>query len=69
MNGSERTKKFFEVYLVAPIVICFCIFLKLWKKNWKFHRLADIDITSGTPEIDLAQILADERAVQATRPW
>lgn len=69
MSGADRTKNFFEVYLAAPVVIAFYIFFKLWKKNWKFHRLADIDIVSGRREIDLAQILADERAVQATWPW
>jgi len=69
MSGSERTKNFFEVYLAAPVVICFYIFFKWWKRTWKVHRLRDIDITSGRREIDLAQILADERAAQASWPW
>jgi amino acid transporter len=68
MSSSERTKIFFEGYLAAPIVIAFYIGFKVWKKT-SIVRLKDIDVVSGRREIDLDQILADERAVRATWPW
>ena len=67
MSGAQRTKNFFEDYLAAPIVICFYIGFKLWKKT-PVRRLKDIDIYSGRREIDLDQVLADERVARANWP-
>jgi hypothetical protein len=67
LSGSERTKNFFEVYLAAPVVIAFYIGFKIWKRS-SVRRLKDIDIVSGRREIDLDQILADERAARASWP-
>lgn len=67
LSGSERTKNFFEVYLAAPVVIAFYIGFKIWKRS-SVRRLKDIDIVSGRREIDLDQILADERVARASWP-
>jgi amino acid transporter len=68
MSSSERTKIFFEGYLAAPVVIVFYLGFKIWKKT-SIRRIEDIDVASGRREIDLDQILAEERAVRATWPW
>lgn len=68
MTGGELVENFFEAYLAFPIVvICFIIF-KVVKKT-KFVSIRDIDVTSGRRELDLADILAEERAEQAAWPW
>lgn len=67
MSASEIAQSFFKAYLAAPIVITFYIFFKLWKKT-KIRRASEIDITSGRRELNLVEILAEERAVQAKWP-
>jgi amino acid transporter len=37
-------------------------------KKTKYKRIQDIDVTSGRREMDLASILAEERAIQANWP-
>lgn len=54
--------------MAAPVVIVFYIGFKLWKKT-SIKRIKDIDVISGRREIDLDQILADERAAWASWPW
>ncbi|KIX09858.1 uncharacterized protein Z518_00939 [Rhinocladiella mackenziei CBS 650.93] len=68
MSASEQTQSWFEAYLSAPIVMLFFIVFKVWKKT-SFKRIQDIDVTSGRRELDLTQILAEERAEQATWHW
>lgn len=68
MTASERVKNFFEVYLAAPLVIVFYVVFKLVRKT-KIKRIQDIDIVSGRREMDLQEILAEERAIQAKWPW
>lgn len=67
MSAGDRVQSFFEAYLSFPIIILFYVVFKLWKKP-AFKKLQDIDITSGRREMDLAEILAEERAEQATWP-
>lgn len=57
----------FEVYLAAPIVVLSYVLFKFIKKT-KIKRAHEIDITSGRRELDLAEILAEERAIQAKWP-
>ena len=68
LSSTERIKNFFEVYLAAPIVIVMYVGFKVWKRT-SVLRTSEIDITSGRRELDLARILAEERAVQAMWPW
>lgn len=67
MSSVELVENWFKAYLAAPIVIaCYLVFK--FAKNTRFKRLDDIDITSGRRELDLAAILAEERAEQAQWP-
>lgn len=68
MSASERVKGFFEVYLAAPIVIVMYIGYKLWYRT-KFRKTREIDITSGRRELNLKEILEEERKIQAAWPW
>jgi len=67
MTPAQLVQTFFQAYLAAPIVIVFYVGFKLIKKT-KFKRLQDIDVTSGRRELDLASVLAEERAIQAQWP-
>ena len=64
---GEQVQSFFMAYLAAPIVISFYVVFKVVKKT-KFKRASEIDVTSGRREMNLAEILAEERLVQATWP-
>jgi len=67
LTTGELVQTWFEAYLAAPIVAVMYILFKLIKKT-KFKRVQDIDITSGRREMNLAAILAEERAIQAQWP-
>jgi amino acid transporter len=67
MTAGERVENFFEAYLAAPIVIlCYVIYKLVYKT--RFKRLSEIDVTSGKRELNLAALLAEERAEQALWP-
>lgn len=68
MSSKDRTNIFFEGNLALVVVIVFYIGFKVYKKS-SVRRLANIDIFSGRRELDLQQILADERAARAQWPW
>ncbi|EXJ91825.1 AAT family amino acid transporter [Capronia epimyces CBS 606.96] len=67
MSAGERTQAWFEAYLSAPIIMLFYIIFKIWKRP-AYKKIREIDITSGRREMNLAEILAEERAEQATWP-
>jgi amino acid transporter len=67
MTAGERTQNWFEAYLAAPIIIVFFVGYKIIFKT-KFKKLSDIDVTSGRRELDLKEVLAEERALQAKWP-
>lgn len=67
MSPTELVENFFKAYLAAPIVVAFYVVWKLLKKT-RFKRIDEIDITSGRREMNLAAILAEERAEQAQWP-
>ncbi|KAF2477235.1 AAT family amino acid transporter [Lindgomyces ingoldianus] len=67
MTAGERVQSFFQAYLAFPIVVLFYIVYKIWFKT-KFKRAKDIDVTSGRREMNLAALLAEERAEQAKWP-
>ena len=58
---------FFSLYLAVPIVIGFYIPYKIYYKT-KIVRAKDMDLTTGRRELDLAALLAEERAEKATWP-
>ena len=67
MSATDLVQSWFQAYLAFPIVVLFFIIFKIVKKT-KFVKISEIDITSGRRELDLAQILAEERAEKATWP-
>ena len=67
MTASERVENFFQAYLAFPIVALCFIGFKIFKRT-SFKRARDIDVTSGRREMNLAEILAEERAEQAQWP-
>ncbi|KAF2090804.1 putative amino acid permease [Saccharata proteae CBS 121410] len=67
MTASELVENFFEVYLAFPIVFAFYIPYKLWYKT-PFVRAHNMDLHTGIRELNLAELLAEERAEQAAWP-
>jgi amino acid transporter len=67
MTAGARVESWFLAYLAAPIILFSYIIFKVVFKT-KIKRVQDIDITSGRREMDLAAILAEERALQAQWP-
>ena len=68
MSATERTTTWFEYNLSIPVILAFYLPWKFIKKT-KFKRSNEIDLTSGRRDLDLATILAEERAIQARWPW
>ncbi|KAK4942531.1 histidine permease [Elasticomyces elasticus] len=67
LTPNEVAQHFFEAYLSVPIIMAFYIVFKLWKKT-PIRRSHTIDLVSGVRELNLAQLLAEERAEQANWP-
>jgi amino acid transporter len=67
MTAGARVESFFLAYLAAPIIFLMFVIFKIVKKT-KYKKISEIDITSGRRELDLASILAEERAIQAKWP-
>lgn len=67
MTGAELVQNWFEAYLAFPIVLLCFIIWKVVKKT-KFVGIHEMDVTSGRRDLDLASILAEERAEQAAWP-
>jgi amino acid transporter len=67
IGASPNAKAFFSVYLAVPCVLAFYIPYKLYFKT-PFVRAKDMDLATGRRELDLDQLLAEERAEQANWP-
>lgn len=67
MTSSELVESFFEVYLAAPIVIIMYVAYKLWRRT-SIVRSDTMDLHTGRRELDLDQLLAEERAEKAQWP-
>ncbi|KAL1305800.1 hypothetical protein AAFC00_003963 [Neodothiora populina] len=68
MTSGELVENWFMAYLAFPIVLISYFAFKFWKKT-KIISIHDIDVTSGRRDLDLSEILAEERAQQAAWPW
>ncbi|KAI9851117.1 MAG: glyceraldehyde-3-phosphate dehydrogenase 1 [Thelocarpon superellum] len=68
MTTSELVINFFQAYLAAPIVILFYIPYKIYFRT-PFIRAANMDLVTGQRELNLAELLAEERAERATWPF
>lgn len=67
IGGSPDAQVFFQAYLAAPIVIAFYIPYKLIYRT-PFVRARDMDLVSGRRDLDLSELLAQERAEKASWP-
>lgn len=67
MTSGERTEHWFAVYLAAPIVIAFYLVYKIRYKT-PFVRSHNMDLHTGIRELNLAELIAEERAEQAAWP-
>ncbi|KAI5200124.1 amino acid permease [Aureobasidium subglaciale] len=67
MTAGELVESFFEVYLAAPVVILFYVVYKIWKRT-PFIRSHNMDLHTGIRELNIAELVAEERAEQAQWP-
>jgi len=67
LTPGERTESWFQAYLAMPIVIACYIPYKLIYRT-KFIRSHNMDLHSGIRELNLAELIAEERAEQANWP-
>lgn len=67
MTDGELVESWFEVYLAAPIVIIFYVGYKFWFKT-KIVRAKDMDLATGRRDLDVAHLIAEERAERAAWP-
>jgi len=67
VGGKPSARGFFSVYLAVPIVLTFYFPYKIYYKT-PFIRSMHMDLVSGRRELDLDQILAEERAERASWP-
>ncbi|KAI9791923.1 MAG: glyceraldehyde-3-phosphate dehydrogenase 1 [Piccolia ochrophora] len=67
MTAIEKVTNFFEVYLAAPIVITCYLAYKIWYRT-PFVTAMSMDLKSGVRELNLAELLAEERAEKAMWP-
>jgi yeast amino acid transporter len=66
-SASYLVSNFFEAYLAAPIIIAFYVPYKLYYKT-PFVKAADMDMATGRRDLDIQDILDQERAEQAQWP-
>ncbi|RDW70358.1 hypothetical protein BP5796_08755 [Coleophoma crateriformis] len=67
MTSSARIQNFFEAYLAAPIVILFYVGYKVARRT-SIKRISDIDLDTGMRDLNVAELVAEERAEFATWP-
>lgn len=67
LSGTDRLVNWLQVYLAAPIVICFYVPYKIWKRT-PFITLDTMDLKTGRRDLDLGHLLAEERAERAAWP-
>ncbi|KAF8453939.1 amino acid permease-domain-containing protein [Terfezia claveryi] len=67
IGKNPEAEVFFSLYLAVPVVLVFYIVYKLlfWTS---IVRAKDMDLVTGRRELDIAELLADERAEKATWP-
>ncbi len=66
-SAGELVQNFFSAYLAAPIVILCYLVYKFWFKT-PFIRSHMMDLQTGIRELNLAELVAEERAERASWP-
>ncbi|MCJ1485448.1 glyceraldehyde-3-phosphate dehydrogenase 1 [Schaereria dolodes] len=64
---AENVSNFFQAYLAAPLVLAFYIPYKFWKRT-SVVKCRDMDLHTGMRELNLGELLAEERAERASWP-
>tara|TARA_R110002060_G_scaffold18027_1_gene24905 strand:- start:1544 stop:2221 length:678 start_codon:yes stop_codon:yes gene_type:complete len=67
LTGAEQVQHFFLGYLAAPIVIMFYLSYKFWFKT-SVMSAKDMDLTTGRRELNLPELIAEEKAERAAWP-
>lgn len=67
MTASEQVENFFMVYLAAPVVILCYVPYKIWYRT-PFVRSHNMDLHTGMRDLNLAELIAEEKAEQAAWP-
>jgi amino acid transporter len=67
IGESPDPEVFFQSYLAVPVVlVCYVVYKVIYRT--KIVRAKDMDLVTGKRELDISQILAEERAERATWP-
>ena len=64
---AEQVNNFFLAYLAFPIIVLFYTGYKLWFRT-PFMRCRDMDLKTGIRELNLPELLAEEKAEAAAWP-
>lgn len=67
MTAAARITNFFQGYLAAPVIVVFYVVYKVVKRT-SVVKIKDIDLQSGVRELDVQQLIAEEKAEQASWP-
>ncbi|RFU36116.1 hypothetical protein B7463_g246, partial [Scytalidium lignicola] len=67
LGPAQQANSFFLDYLGVPIVIVFYVAYKVWYRT-PFIRCKDMDLKTGMRELNLRELLAEERAERAAWP-
>ena len=67
MTTSQKVINFFQAYLAAPIVIICYVGYKWWYGT-SVVNVSQMDLHTGIRELNLAELIAEERAEQAAWP-
>lgn len=67
MTATQKVQNFFQAYLAFPIIIAFYLGYKLTVRP-PFIRSAKMDVHTGMRELNITELLAEERAERAAWP-
>ncbi len=67
MTTQEKVESFFSVYLAFPIVLTFFLAYKIYMRT-SYVKASEMDLKSGIRELNLQELLAEERAERAAWP-
>ncbi|KAJ5032575.1 uncharacterized protein L3040_009175 [Drepanopeziza brunnea f. sp. 'multigermtubi'] len=67
LTMSEQLQHFFRAYLAAPIVVLFYLGYKYWFKT-PFMRAKDMDLKTGRRDLNLPELIAEEKAERQSWP-
>lgn len=67
LTPDGHVESFFQVYLAAPVVIISYVAYKLWFRT-PFIRSYNMDLHTGIRDLNITELIADERAERAAWP-